>query len=248
MEEPAQSKRDSLEALVKKYPHINHAFPSSPNYAALRAIYNKGNTAVPFAIACPQTAHDVAVLVAFATSRKLHIVVRGGGNDPFGRCMADGALVLDLRDLDYVDVDGEAGSARVGGGILVGSLASALAPHGLVAATGAVPFVGYVGWATLGGYGPFSTHYGLGVDQIVGATVVNSKAEIVEADGDMLSAIRGAGSALGVIVEMEIKVYPLEKVRTPDYHPAEKTLSIPGPCWNDPLRFDRYHSHLQAGQ
>ncbi len=72
--------------------------------------------------------------------------------------------------------------------------------------------MGYVGWATLGGYGPFSTSHGLGVDQIVAAKVVNAKGELVEADAELLQGIRGGGGIFGVIVELTIKVYPLKEV------------------------------------
>lgn len=72
--------------------------------------------------------------------------------------------------------------------------------------------MGYVGWATLGGYGPFSTSHGLGADQIVSAKVVNAKGELVEADSELLQGIRGGGGIFGVIVELTIKVYPLKEV------------------------------------
>jgi FAD/FMN-containing dehydrogenase len=75
--------------------------------------------------------------------------------------------------------------------------------------------VGYVGWATLGGYGPFSTSHGLGVDQIVGAKIVNPKGELVDADEELLQGIRGGGGIFGVITELTIKVYPLKEVSKP---------------------------------
>jgi len=62
------------------------------------------------------------------------------------------------------------------------------------------------------GYSLFSGHYGLGVDQIVGAKVVNWAGEIFEADADMLFGIRGAQGNFGVIVELTVKVYPLKTV------------------------------------
>jgi FAD/FMN-containing dehydrogenase len=77
---------------------------------------------------------------------------------------------------------------------------------------GTVASVGYVGWATLGGYGPFSSSHGLGVDQILSAKLVNAKGELVEASEELLQAIRGAGGSFGVIVELTIKVYPLKEV------------------------------------
>jgi FAD/FMN-containing dehydrogenase len=76
----------------------------------------------------------------------------------------------------------------------------------------------------LTGYGPFVGNYGLGVDQILGAKVVNCEGKLVEGDERMLQAIRGGGGTLGVIVEMTIKVYPLDKVqrlRLGVFDPAE---------------------------
>ena len=69
--------------------------------------------------------------------------------------------------------------------------------------------MGYVGWSSYGGYASFSPHYRLGVEQIVGAKIVNSRGEVVEANPAILKGIRGAGGTLGVIVESTIQVYPL---------------------------------------
>jgi FAD/FMN-containing dehydrogenase len=77
---------------------------------------------------------------------------------------------------------------------------------------GTVASVGYVGWATLGGYGPFSTSHGLGADQIVGARLVNAKGELIDAGAELLEGIRGAGGIFGVIVELTVKVYSLKEV------------------------------------
>jgi hypothetical protein len=55
----------------------------------------------------------------------------------------------------------------------------------------------------------------MGVDLILGAKLVNHEGRIVEADERMLQAIRGGGGTLGVIVEMTIKVFPLDKVQRP---------------------------------
>lgn len=53
------------------------------------------------------------------------------------------------------------------------------------------------------------TRYGLGVDQIVGATIVNAQGEEVEASKDILFGIRGAqGGPFGIVTELKLKVYP----------------------------------------
>ena len=55
--------------------------------------------------------------------------------------------------------------------------------------------------------------FGLGIDQIVGARVVNYKGECVEAGEELLEALKGGGGNFGVVVELTIKVYPLQEVR-----------------------------------
>lgn len=50
------------------------------------------------------------------------------------------------------------------------------------------------------------------MDQIVGAKLVTSKGELIDAPDELLKGIRGAGTIFGVIVELTIKVYPLKEV------------------------------------
>ena len=82
--------------------------------------------------------------------------------------------------------------------------------------SGTIASVGYTGWATLGGYGPLTSHYGMGVDQIIGQNSLRDKlladGEIQDADEEMLVGIRGGGGSLGIIVELTIKVYPISTV------------------------------------
>lgn len=72
--------------------------------------------------------------------------------------------------------------------------------------------MGYVGWATLGGYGLFAPLYGLGVDQIVGAKLVTATGEVIDCTEEVLKGVRGGGCTLGVIVEVTVKVYALKQV------------------------------------
>ena len=202
----------SLESFLQGHPHIQYATPSSPNYVALRATYTLDNPAIPLAIVRPQNAEDVAAIVKFGKTNGLQLVVRSGGNSLFWKSMVHDALIIDMRDIAYVKVNESTTLASVGGGVLLGDLADQLTKEGLVTATGTIPFVGFVGWSTYGGYGPFSAQYGLGCDNIVGAKLVDWKGEVIRADKDMLKGIRGAGGAFGPIVELTVKVYPLKNV------------------------------------
>ncbi|KAI0152983.1 FAD-binding domain-containing protein [Xylariaceae sp. FL1272] len=186
--------------------------PSDANFESTRACFVKRNDDVPLAIVRPQSPGHVQAIVRYCTTHGIDFVVRSGGHDCAGRSQVNGALTIDMRDIAHVRISTDEKTAVVGGGILMSNLAKRLEPKGLVTPMGTVASVGYVGWATLGGYGPFCNCFGLGVDQIVGATIVDAHGELVVAKEDLLKGIRGGGGTLGIITELTIKVYPLREL------------------------------------
>ncbi|TGJ80430.1 hypothetical protein E0Z10_g8337 [Xylaria hypoxylon] len=197
--------------LTAQHPELPIITPSDPNFEATRACFVKRDADAPFAIARPQNAEQVQALVQYCTKNGVDFVVRSGGHDCHSRSQVAGALSIDMREIKHVNIRADEKTATVGGGIIFRDLAKELDARGLITPVGTLASVGYVGWATLGGYGPFSTSHGLGVDQIVGAKVVNAKGELIEADAELLQGIRGGGGIFGVIVELTIKVYPLKE-------------------------------------
>jgi FAD/FMN-containing dehydrogenase len=200
-----------IAAFLQDHPGIKYATRASADYPALRANY-AGNPALPLIILRPQTADDVAALIIYCVAQNLDFVVRSGGHDLCGRSTVQDAVTIDLRDIAHIQVSADKKTARIGGGILFSKLLEGLGTHGLITPVGTIGTVGYVGWATLGGYGPYSSSYGLGLDQIVGAKVVNADGRLVDADARMLKGIRGSGGNYGVIVELTVKVYPVQEV------------------------------------
>ncbi|KAB8223979.1 hypothetical protein BDV33DRAFT_227775 [Aspergillus novoparasiticus] len=206
----ADSQLASLEAFLLAHPSIKYTAPSSSEFSTVCKVWNMARPDTPLAVVHPQSAEDVSVLVQFAKSKGLKFTIRVGGHNMEGRALVDGTLVIDLRALTGVRIAEDRQSATVEGGILQGELGTKLWAEGLATPTGSIPCVGYVGWAMYGGYGPFSSHWGLGVDQILGATIVNHDGEIIKADKKLLRGIRGVGGVFGVIVDLTIKVYPLK--------------------------------------
>ncbi|KAI1115592.1 FAD-binding domain-containing protein [Nemania sp. NC0429] len=204
---------DVVATLKAELPELALITPSDSNFDATRTFFVKRD-AVPSAIARPQNVEQVQDLIQNCTKNGIDFVIRSGGHDCAGRSQVAGALSIDLRDIKHITISADEKTATVGGGILFRDLVEALDARGLITPVGTVASVGYVGWATLGGYGPFSTSHGLGVDQIVGAKVVTAKGELVEADAELLEGIRGGGGIFGVIVELTIKVYPLKELFT----------------------------------
>lgn len=184
-----------IAAFLQDHPGIKYATRTSANYPALRANF-AGNPALPLIILRPQTADDVAAIITYCVAQNLDFVVRGGGHDLCGRSTVQDAVTIDLRDISHIQVSADKKTARIGGGILFSKLLEGLETHGLITPVGTIGTVGYVGWATLGGYGPYSPSYGLGLDQIVGAKVVNADGRLVDADALCSKASVGQGEIM----------------------------------------------------
>lgn len=200
--------------LTKKH-NITTLTPSSPEWLDARAGYIIDNPAKPVGVARPTIAEEVSTIVKAAGSHGVKLSVRVGGHDVAARSIADGCLVVDLREIKSIKISEDKQMATIGGGVLIGDIIKTLTPHNLVTPFGYFPTIGYAGWAMMGGYGWLASRFGLGVDQILRARVVTARGDIIEADRELLKGIRGAGGNFGVIVELSIKIYPLEKVSTP---------------------------------
>lgn len=207
-----------IQELKTSHPTITVLLRADPDFEATSRCHVVTPNPNCLGLARPTSAEEVCALIKFCTARSLPFVVRVGGHDCCARSQVSDALMIDLREMCHVCVDEAVGpgrqrTAKVGGGCLISGLLAELERFGLVTPVGTISSVGYLGWAYVGGYGPLSGVYGMGVDQIVGAKVVTAAGEVVEANEDLLKGIRGAAGALGVVVEVTIRVYPLDKVR-----------------------------------
>lgn len=105
--------------------------PDSADFDAIAQCFIYKPVRTP-AVVRPRTADDVALVVQFCLRNKADFTVRSGGYDCAGRTRGDGALVIDMRDLNEVSISEDKCSATVGGGILHGQLARTLGEEGLV--------------------------------------------------------------------------------------------------------------------
>src|SRR3954452_22097231 len=115
-----------------------------------------------------------------AAADGLPLAVRGGGHDWAGRAVRQGGLVIDLRGMRTVTVDGDV--ATVGGGATAADLISTAARAGRSAATGTVGAVGMAGLTLGGGYGPLCGVAGLAADNLLSADVVLADGTLVTAN------------------------------------------------------------------
>ena len=124
--------------------------PTDSEYDTARAGWNGAIDRRPAAVAYATDADDVAAAIRAARAEDLPFTVRAGAHSVSGRSVRDGALCIDLRALNRVEVDAESAIVRVGGGALLGELDAVTQEHGLAVPAGQISHTG-VGGLTLGG-------------------------------------------------------------------------------------------------
>ena len=156
----------------------------------------------PARVASCASAQDVAAAIAGARAAGLPLAVRSGGHCFGGRSSTEG-LVIDVSPLHGIEVGD--GVVRVGAGAQLGAIYDALDAHGLTIAGGCGTTVGVSGLALGGGLGILGRTYGLLADSVRAADVVLADGSVVQADDELLWALRGAGGArFGVVTALEI--------------------------------------------
>ena len=210
------------------HPQIPFLAPSAEGYAERRETRGQaGQEMKPLGIAMPHNAKQVSDIVRWAATSRVEFTVRSGGNDFYGRNAVDDALIIDMRDIKDITIAQDKSTATIAGGVITKDLIGRFEDEGIVTPFGNTWIVGYVGWATLGGYGPLTNLFGMGIENIVGAEIVNHEGDIIEATDEMLEAIRGMGGNIGIITSLTIKVYPARKVFSPGCDFMHKTDSPP---------------------
>jgi FAD/FMN-containing dehydrogenase len=219
----------TLAAALRKRGFVGRVLdPDDPGYDSARFGWNGAIDRRPAAVACATDADDVSAAIMAARSAGLAFTIRAGGHSVSGRSVRDGALCIDLREMNGVEVHPDL--VRVGGGALLGELDAATQEHGLAVPAGQISHTGVGGLTLGGGIGWLMRHHGLTIDSLVAAEVVLASGEIVRASAsehpDLFWALRGGGGDFGAVVNFEFRphrvgpmvlagmlVYPWESAR-----------------------------------
>jgi FAD/FMN-containing dehydrogenase len=187
-----------------------------PGYDPARITFNGMIDRRPELILRPLDVDDVVSAVAHAVEQDLPIAVRGGGHSVAGHCMGDGSLVVDLRLMRSVVVDPEARTATCSGGALWEDLDPACLRHGLATTGGTFGDTGVAGLTLGGGIGHLVGLHGLTLDNLIAATVVTARGEVVHAseteNDDLFWALRGGGGNFGVVVDFTFELHSIGRL------------------------------------
>jgi FAD/FMN-containing dehydrogenase len=186
-------------------------WPGDPSYDVTRKVWNGSIDRHPALIARCRGVPDVIAALMFARRTGLVVAVRGGGHSFPGLSVCDGGIVIDLRSMNLIRVDPEAGTVRAQAGVLLGELDRATQEFGLAVPVGSVTHTGLAGLTLGGGFGWLMRKYGLAIDQLLSVEVVTAQGEVVRAseaeNPDLFWGVRGGGGNFGVVTDFEYRLH-----------------------------------------
>ncbi|XP_061339381.1 berberine bridge enzyme-like 8 [Gastrolobium bilobum] len=211
-------------------------FPNNPSYPPILESYirnlrfNSSTTPKPSFIVTPTHVSHIQASIICCKRFELEMRIRSGGHDYDGLSYVSEApfIILDMFMLRSVLVNLEDETVWVDSGATIGELFYRIAEkskiHGFPA--GVCPTVGVGGHFSGGGYGNLMRRFGLSVDNVLDAQIVDANGRILDRKSmgeDLFWAIRGGGGAsFGVIVSWKIKLVLVPEIVT--VFRVEKTL------------------------
>ncbi|CAM4359293.1 FAD-binding oxidoreductase [Nocardia ninae] len=176
--------------------------PEDSEYGEVKALFDRrfdGNA--PLGVVEVAQPQDVQAAVSFARDHGLPIAARSGGHSFVGASASTGALVIDVRGLDHINVDAD--QVTVGAGVTSLAAVTRLAESDLALPIGVCASVGLTGLTVGGGLGADARRYGMTCDRLVAAELVLPNGDTIRADAttapDLFWALRGAGGTTGIL-------------------------------------------------
>lgn len=187
--------------------------PKDADYDELRTVFNAMIDRHPSVIAECSTPEEVAEALGVAARQGLEVAVRSAGHSVAGMSMIDGGMVIDVRGMKSIEVDPEARTATVGGGVTWGEFDRATQAHGLATTGGRDSTTGVSGLTLGGGSGWLERSLGLACDSLRSVDLVTADGERITASAtenpELFWALHGGGGNFGVVTSFTFTLHPL---------------------------------------
>lgn len=183
--------------------------------------FNTSSSPKPVIIVTPFTVKQVQATVLCTKSLGLQLKIRSGGHDFEGISYVSSSgmdfVILDMFNLRSISVDIKNESAWVQSGATLGELYYRIWEKSRLHAfpAGICPTVGIGGHISGGGYGAMLRRFGLAVDNLLDAQIVDAKGRVLDRASmgeDFFWAISGGGGASFCVV----LGYKIKLVRVPE--------------------------------
>ncbi|KAL5054359.1 hypothetical protein RYX36_035041 [Vicia faba] len=221
----AISSHSPIQNFLTCFSHNSHASkviytPNNTSFLTIlnKKMYNKKfqtpTTPKPLAIIAAKDASHVQATIKCAKSNNIQIRIRSGGHDYEGYSYVSDVsfVIIDMFNINSVDINLQEETAWVDSGATLGKVYYNIAKKSSTLAfpSGICFSVGAGGHFSGGGYGNMMRKFGLSVDNIIDAIIVDANGNILDRKSmgeDLFWAIRGGGGAsFGVILSWKLKL------------------------------------------
>jgi FAD binding domain len=181
-----------------------------------RVAWNLAADQQPVAVAFAESADDVAATVRFAAANELKVAAQGTGHGAAPLAPLDGTILLKTERMRGIEIDPDAGAARVEAGVLVLELSEAAGAHGLSSMPGSSPDVGVTGYTLGGGLSWLGRKHGFACSRVRAIELVDAEGEArrvdAENDADLFWALRGGGGGYAVVTALHLDLLPIAEL------------------------------------
>ncbi|MFI1798834.1 FAD-binding oxidoreductase [Streptomyces sp. NPDC020379] len=203
--------------------------PGQPGYDDARRGLNRAAESRPAYVVEAATEQDVVAAVRLAAEQKRPLGVMATGHGP--SLSADDAVLVNTRRMDGVRVDAARATAWIEAGARWRQVLECTAPHGMAPLNGSSPNVGAVGYLVGGGAGLLGRRFGYAADHVRRLRMVTADGRLrevtAEADPDLFWAVRGGKDNFGLVVGMEVDLFPVSRLYGGGlYFPGEATAEV----------------------
>ncbi|XP_022970397.1 berberine bridge enzyme-like 18 [Cucurbita maxima] len=190
------------------------SYPYVLNFSIRNLRFAEYHTPKPVAIVTPWQASQVQATVICCKTHGLQIRTRSGGHDFEGRSYVSNIpfVLIDLINLNSITIDVDDETAWAQSGATVGELYYKIGEKSRTLAfpAGITASIGLGGFFSGGGLGMLVRKYGLAVDNVVDAYLVDANGKLLDRDSmgeDLFWAIRGGGGgSFGIVLAWKLKL------------------------------------------
>jgi FAD/FMN-containing dehydrogenase len=203
------------------------------DWDAARMAFNLTIDQRPAAVARPRTAEEAAAIVAAARDAGLRIAPQGSSHNTATLGSLDDTVIVKLERMTDVELDADAGTARVEAGARWWDVVPQASEAGFAALHGSSPEINVVGYSVGGGMGWLARKHGLQANRVTAVEIVTADGELrrVDADNDpdLFWAVRGGGGNFGLVTAIEFALIPLSEVYAGAlFFPFERAAEVLG--------------------
>ncbi|KAH6695647.1 FAD binding domain-containing protein [Plectosphaerella plurivora] len=180
---------------------------------------------IPAAVFRPRSVRDLSITIKHiskehavraslpATGNGLFAIRAGGANPATGISGVKDGIVIDLALINTIEPSEDGTSVRVGGGAYWRDVYKTLDKRNLGVVGGRASPVGVGGSTLQGGMSYFSPQHGFICSNVISYQVVLADGSIVTASAsenrDLWLSLKGGGNNFGVVVEFELRCFPI---------------------------------------